>query len=240
MSVDRGFRGLSLAEEDFEELVCANSKLLEGVPPEKRRAVLRCMDVQVFRYAKGASLKARMGKPKGTLYLVKGNARVERLDIRGERTILYDSGPDMPLSSSDIPNVFAEEDTQITALDSCTVICFNFSKDIESCPCCVKYVSCVRKNVLRRFGVANAQLVKRLDILSRRSIRAKIAAYLTFRLEQAGTTSFEVAMTRQEFADYLCVERSALSREIGKMRADGIFNCTKGRFEILKDLSSYV
>jgi len=238
--VERGFRGLDMVEEDLEEMATIDTKLLADVPFDKRRSVLRCMDARVFRYARGASLKERLERISGTLYLVKGSARVERLDAKGERSILCDCEADTPLASCDIPNIFGGDDTQITTLENCVVVHFDFSKEIEGCPCCMKYVGCVRKNVLRQLSASNDQLMRRLDILSHRSIRSKIAAFLVAQADRVGSDCFEVNMTRQELADYLCVERSALSREIGKMRSEGLFDCVKGRFKIREDLAIIV
>lgn len=228
-----------MAQEDFDELAAIETELLDGVPCEKRSSVLRCMDAHMHSYAKGSLLSSCLKSPMGVVYLLKGSVRVGRLNASGERSILFDSCSDVPLAMRDAPSVFGMDDVSIVALEDCVVIDFNFSKEIEGCSCCVGYVSQVRKNTARQLGRVNSMLMRRVDMLTRRSIRSKIVAFLYLQAGIAHDASFEIDMTRQDLADYLCVERSALSREIGKMRSEGLIDCVKGRFKIKEDLSIY-
>lgn len=215
---------------DLEGIDADKIALLEGVPSEKRRAVLRCMGAGVLTFKRGSSLKEVLVKPQSTFYLLTGVVRIMRIDVRGERTILCDCDSNTPLFSSDFPSFFGSDDIQIEALEQCKVLDFSISREVEGCACCVKYVSTVRENMSKGLFAANEQLLIRLDIVSRRTIRSKLEAFLATQARLHGSTSFEVNMSRQDLADYLCVERSALSREIGKMRDEGLIECNKGRF----------
>lgn len=228
-----------MAEEDFEELSPIKMALLDGIPSDKRRSVLKCMDARMFRFAQGTMLSDCRKAPTDMMYLAKGRVRVDRLGASGERSILFDCVSDVPLATCDTPSIFYSDDMRIVALENCVVMDLDFSKENESCTRCIRYMNRVRKNAMHRLGLANGMFMQRIDILSRRSIRSKIAAYLVAQAEYAGSDSFEVGMTRQELADFLCVERSALSREIGRMRAEGLVDCVKGRFKVHEDLSTY-
>ena len=73
----------------------------------------------------------------------------------------------------------------------------------------------------------------KVEIVSKRTTREKLLAYLALRARQTGSNRFEIPFDRQELADYLEVDRSGLSAEIGKMKREGIFKNEKNRFELL-------
>ena len=74
------------------------------------------------------------------------------------------------------------------------------------------------------------------DMLSERSIRKKIMRYFEFREKRDGSSSFCIEGSRQDFADYLSVDKSALSRELNKMKKDGLIDFNGDNFTILQKL----
>jgi CRP-like cAMP-binding protein len=76
-------------------------------------------------------------------------------------------------------------------------------------------------------------LHRRIEITSKRSTREKLLAYLAVQARLAGSNDFEIPFDRQELADYLEVERSGLSAEIGKLRREGVIENQKNRFVLL-------
>ena len=74
---------------------------------------------------------------------------------------------------------------------------------------------------------------QKIEIISKRSTREKLLAYLNVQARKAGKRSFDIPFDRQELADYLEVERSGLSAEISKLRKEGILNSNKNSFELL-------
>lgn len=88
-------------------------------------------------------------------------------------------------------------------------------------------------NLMRAVAERNLQYDRKLEILSKRSTRDKLMTYLYMQAKVQGQNSFEIPYDRQELADYLEVERSGLSAEIGKLRKEGILKADKNRFVIL-------
>lgn len=88
-------------------------------------------------------------------------------------------------------------------------------------------------NLLRIISSKNLQLNQKITVLSQRSTRDKLMAYLRLQQQRSGSSRFTIPLDRQELADYLCVERSAMSSEIGKMKKAGLIACRKNEFEIL-------
>lgn len=84
-------------------------------------------------------------------------------------------------------------------------------------------------------SVAEKSLVfnDRIDCLTRRSVREKVMAYLAHMAAEKGSREFAIPLDRSALAEYLNVERSALSRELSRMRKDGLIQCRKNTFKLL-------
>lgn len=78
----------------------------------------------------------------------------------------------------------------------------------------------------------NISLTKKIEFTSKRTTREKLMAYLSAEAQKAGSSHFSIPFNRQELADYLCVERSAMSAELSKLRDDGILSFRKNQFEL--------
>lgn len=84
--------------------------------------------------------------------------------------------------------------------------------------------------------IANENMKKeyRLAILSQNGLRDRITTYLTMQARRRGENSFTIPFSREEMASFLCVNRSALSHELGLMRSEGIIEFRKNRFTLLR------
>ena len=89
------------------------------------------------------------------------------------------------------------------------------------------------RNLFRMISNSNAELTEKIEITSKSSLREKILAYLSIESRRNGSTRFTVPLNRTEMADYLCTNRSALSRELTKMKNDGIIDYENKSFHIL-------
>jgi len=75
-------------------------------------------------------------------------------------------------------------------------------------------------------------LIHTIEQVKQRTLRGKILAYLTYRSRLAGSTTFEVNLTREQMADFLSADRAALSRELSRLRREGVLDYRKGRFTL--------
>ena len=88
-------------------------------------------------------------------------------------------------------------------------------------------------NMLHILAVKNIALTQKIEFTSKRSTREKLLAYLSFEAQNAQSNRFFIPFNRQELADYLFVERSAMSAELSKLRDDGLLQFHKNEFELL-------
>ncbi len=94
------------------------------------------------------------------------------------------------------------------------------------------HIDRIRTNLARIAVQMSAELVGKLSIVSMRSTREKVLAYLTSQAEATGSAAFDIPYSRQELADALYVERSALSHELSKLQKDGYITFNRRHFEL--------
>jgi len=90
----------------------------------------------------------------------------------------------------------------------------------------------VRANLLRVVAQKNLTLLRANTLLLRRSIRERLLGYLSQQAQEAGKSTFVIPLDRQGLADFLAVDRSALSAELSKMRREGLIDFRKNRFTL--------
>lgn len=98
--------------------------------------------------------------------------------------------------------------------------------------------SLVIRNLLRMMAKKNRYLNQKIQILTRRTLREKLLWYLASEAKLQGKECFEIPFNRQELADFISVDRSAMSRELSKLRKEGILNFHRKNFELLDNKSS--
>lgn len=100
-----------------------------------------------------------------------------------------------------------------------------------------EYRCIILKNILEIIANSNMRQLYKIEILSRKSLRDRILLYLAFQAKRCSSNSFQIPFSREELATYLCVERSALSRELGRMQKEGLIRFNKNNFQIISDLT---
>ncbi len=166
--------------------------------------------------------------------VLEGSVTIESNDIWGKRTILshiekggtfaetYALLEDAPM----LVDVIANEKSRILFLRLGSLN--RLQQDIS--PWWVKLIG----NLLRISSQKNLHLSGRSFHTAPKSIRGRVMAYLNSVSLQKHKTAFDIPFDRQQLADYLNVERSALSRELGNMQADGLITVKRNHFEIIK------
>ena len=94
-------------------------------------------------------------------------------------------------------------------------------------------------NMMKVVSSKNLLLNQKLEIISKRTTREKLMAYLLHQAKLHGSDTFTIPYDRQALADYLEVERSAMSAEISKLRRDGIIDSSRSTFRLLKAEAAY-
>ena len=210
-----------------------NSMLLQGLRPEELEDLLKRLAARQARYEKGEVL-LRAGERTQVMGIVlSGSVTVESNDIWGNRGILSYVGPGEFFAETYA--LLPEEPmlVDVVANERCTVLFLKLSElrsaSFQNRPYALRFLS----NLLQVSAYKNLHLSGRSFHTAPKSIRGRVLSYLNSMALQTGSNAFDIPFDRQQFADYLNVERTALSKELSRMRAEGLLDCRKRHFRLL-------
>ena len=208
--------------------------LFAGIGAEDRRAMLACLSARALTFEKGAAI-FREGDPAVPIgIVVGGSVQIIREDYYGNRSILARIGPS-GLFGETFACAGAETfPVSAVAAEDCTVLLIDSRRITSPCQNACGFHRQIIYNMLKIVAEKNLLLNRKIEIISRRTTQEKLMAYLLLQAKQHGSDSFTIPYDRQALADYLEVERSAMSAEISKLRRDGILESEKNRFRLLK------
>ncbi len=207
--------------------------LFHGIGEDDLLRMLTCFGAKVVSFDKKFTIFAE-GKPVKHIGIVlSGSVQVVQIDYYGNRNILSVIGEGDMFAEA---FACAEEQSlpvSIIAGELSEIMLVECSHILHTCKNNCAFHGQLIFNLMK--GLANKTIMfhKKLDITSKRSTREKLMAYLVTEAKEAGGNSFEIPFDRQELADYLGVDRSGLSAEIGKLKKEGVIENRKNRFELL-------
>ena len=214
------------------EQLPADIPLLEGIEGRVRERVLSCLHASYVAYDIGELIREANVKQTSAAYLVSGKALGHMVDEDGNTSIVHLFEPNQVLSYGNVFGSQFHSSFDIVAREDCGVVVFDTDHLPIRCDHCRTYVAQVEHNLAQAVADLDAELMETLNIRLRRTIRGKILAYLEYEARRHNATSFDISFNRQELADYLCVDRAALSRELGVLRDEGQFTFNRNHFEL--------
>lgn len=120
----------------------------------------------------------------------------------------------------------------VAAVENSTVLFFNVKKILTTCSTACRFHSLVIQNLFFAISEKNRKLMRKLLHMSKRSTREKLLSYLSEEAKRQNRATFLIPFNRQQLADFLSVDRSAMSSELGKMRDEGLLTFQKNRFTL--------
>ncbi|NLP44254.1 MAG: Crp/Fnr family transcriptional regulator [Peptococcaceae bacterium] len=211
----------------------ADCILFEGINSDELRSILPCLDVKIVEYKKGDYISVA-GKAFNQIGLVlEGSIVLTKETVSGNRVIIS------VLGKSEIFGEMAAYSGQkswpvtVIAQTNCTIMFFSQDKIVG---CCESVCSSHRQLILNMLKVVSNRallLNRKVEYLSIKSLRSRICTYLLEEYKKNGQRTFQLKLNRNELADFINVSRPSLSRELGKMRDEGLIDFHSSAIKIM-------
>lgn len=208
-------------------------KIFENLSAAERERAVACLGIRRKTVARGEML-FREGEAATSFGIVlRGSVNVVRYSVDGRARVLTHLTVGEPFGTSFalggaqryFANIEAAEETETLLVNGARVLA----------PCAVRCELHIRLlgHLVNILAARNVALARKIDCLSQHSTAEKLLAYLQWQAEVKGSYAFDIPFTRQELADYLNVDRAALSTEIGKLIRRGVLETTRKHFRLL-------
>lgn len=211
-----------------------NLPLFTGIKYDDLEPMLACLGSYMKTYKKGEFISLAEEPLKCVGVVLSGKVHMIKEDLWGNKTILVlikeggVFGETFACGSDMVSTV-----TFATASE-CKILFMPFDRILHSCNLSCVFHHRLIENMVRLIADKNVQFLERLEVASKKNLREKILSFLSAQAELHDGREFEIQMGRLELADYLCVNRSALTRELSNMKTDGLIDYEKNKFKILR------
>jgi len=213
--------------------ILKRTKLFAGVSDDDIHSMLSCLGARLYNYAKGTYVLHQGEHLSDIMVLVKGSLHIQKDDFWGNRSILGHIEEGEMFGEAYIAPESGPLMNDVVALEDSSVIFFDVKRIITTCPSACRFHSMVIQNVFFTISEKNRKLVRKLDHMSKRTTREKLISYLSEEARKHNSSSFTIPFNRQQLADFLSVDRSAMSTELSKMHGDGLIEFDRNKFKLL-------
>ena len=216
-----------------------NSPVFYGMTDDELKGLLECFHARVRKYEK-EELIVRQGDVVSNIYLIlNGNVNVEKDSYWGRRIIISRLSKNENLALSFVGSKNVESNVDAVAVTDTVVLILSYEKCTSMCQnACTRHKVLIN-NLFQILSKENIELIQKIENVSQKTIRDKLLTYLSNEAQKNHSNSFEIQFNRQDLADYLNVDRSAMSFELSKLQKEGFIAYTKNRFELINDGMNY-
>ena len=214
--------------------IVKHNPLWSGIDYNEFEKLFACIESKTHSYKKGDVILLSGDTINFVGLILSGGVQIIKEDMDGNITIITE------LTVSEIfGEVFAcagiaHSPVTVQASKESEIMFINFRKIITTCSSACGFHSKLIENMLKIIAAKNLMLNQKIEILSKRTTREKLLMF--FDMQRGKARKFTIPYNREELSRYLCVDRSALSNELCKMRDEGLIKFKKNIFEILFDL----
>ena len=207
--------------------------LFFGVKENDMVPMLNCLGGKVKKFKKGEYIFFEQDDVRQIGIIISGSVDMVKEDIWGNKTMLVRMKKEELFGET-----FSCGLEQSSVVSFCTssnseILFLPFDRVMHSCSMTCVFHHRLIENMVAIIARKNKQLMEKVEVISKKSLREKIMTYLSQQAQKQGTKYFEVPLGRVEMADFLCTDRSALTRELNIMREEGLIDFDKNMFQIL-------
>ncbi|WMJ85976.1 Crp/Fnr family transcriptional regulator [Anaerocolumna sp. MB42-C2] len=216
-----------------EILILAKISLFQGIEEAGIKDILGCLGSNVKSYKKNETIITAGSKITSLGIVLSGGVQVLREDILGNRMLVTSLGEGDIFGETFACAGIEECPVSVIAMETSRVLMLPINRIVTPCTKACSFHSSLLTNLLSLLARKNLYLNNKMELLSKRTIREKLMAYLSGEAKKNHSNSFEISLNRNEMADYLCIDRSAMSREISRMQEDRLIKYHKNYFTII-------
>lgn len=218
-------------KKDFD--ILKKCPLFMGISEKDVDSLINCLNAKHMGTKKGETIFSAGERPEYVGIVLEGSVHVVQEDFWGNRTILAAIQSGGMFAEAFSCAEAAALPVSVLARDDGSILLIDCRRILTTCSSsCVFHARLVR-NLMKIIANKNIALTQKIEHITKKSVRDRVLSYLSECALSEGSNAFLIPFNRQELADFLSVERSALSNTLGKMRDEGIISFEKNRFTLL-------
>lgn len=216
----------------MELLKNTKSRIFDGILSADLETMLGCIGYHIGSYKKGEIIAFEAENIRHVGIVLSGAVDMVKEDLWGNRTMLVRMRKDEIFGETFVCGEDNMSVVTFTVAEDAQVLFLPFDRVMNSCTNTCVFHHQLIENMVRVIAMKNLELMRKVEVVSKKNLREKILAYLSQQAQLHDSRYFEIPLGRLELADYLCADRSALTRELSKMRDEGLIDYDKNMFRV--------
>ncbi len=204
--------------------------LFAGVPSYSITPMMGCLRARERFFGKNEFIYHTGDSIKEIGIVLSGRVRIIKEDVWGNIVILTELTEGMLFGEAFVYGGVRKIPLSVMAAERSNILFLDGERTVTPCHAACGFHYDVSKNMLKIISSKNVFLTERIEHLSKRTLKEKVLSYLSSEAARSGSRTFSIPFSRQELADYLAADRSALSAVLGKLRDDGVIEFCKNKF----------
>ena len=214
--------------------ILRNSPFFQGMTEEEILSVLHCVNATVQHKQKDEYI-LRVGDRTESMGLVlRGSVLVLQEDLWGHRNIMHRIGPGEYFAEPFAATAGSVLNVSVVVDEDSEIMMLNMERFLKTCPHACAHHGRMVRNLVSVMARRVLDLNEKLTHMAKRSTREKLLSYLSAESIRQGKLAFTIPYDRQQLADYLSVERAAMSVELGKLQKEGLLKTNRNHFELFQ------
>ena len=211
-----------------------NSPVFFGLSEEELKNMLECFNARIKTFEDGEFI-IRQGEMVKNIYLVlDGAVNIEKDTYWGRRIIVTKLGINENIALAFVASKNIESSIDAVSVGNTKLLILSYEKCTTMCQnVCTKHRLLIN-NLFEILSKENIELLQKIENISQKTIREKLLTYFSNEAKRNKSNIFEIPYNRQDLADYLNIDRSAMSFELSKMQKDGLIKTEKNKFCLIK------
>ena len=195
-------------------------------------AMLNCLGYRIEQYKKGEFISMEGEHLQNIGVVLEGNVDMIKEDYWGNKTILMRMHKASIFGETFICGTKSIATVSFLASSDATILFLPFKRVVHTCTNACTFHHRLIENMVQLIADKNLELMKKTEVVTKKTLREKILAYLSQQAQLADSEYFEIPLGRVELAEYLCADRSALTRELNAMKAEDILDFDRNMFRL--------
>ena len=208
------------------------SRIFEGIMPMDLETLLVCIGYHIGSYKKGEIIAFEAENIRHVGIVLTGAVDMVKEDLWGNRTMIVRMRKDELFGETFVCGAVNTSVVTFSVSEDAQILFLPFDRVMNSCTNTCVFHHQLIENMVRVIAMKNLELMRKVEVVSKKNLREKILAYLSLQAQLHESRYFEIPLGRIELADYLCADRSALTRELSKMRDEGLIDYDKNMFRV--------
>ncbi|MBR0409774.1 MAG: Crp/Fnr family transcriptional regulator [Eubacterium sp.] len=208
------------------------SRLFDGMEDDDIRLILQCLGYSIKLFKKDKVIAMEGNNMSYIGIVLQGSVDMIKEDVWGNKDMLTRIMPGDLFGETFACGVEAEAVVTFVASSTTEALILPFTRVISTCSNSCGFHEKLIRNLIYMIAKKNKALMQKLEVVTKKSLREKILAYLSQQAQEQQTKYIHVPLGRKELADFLCADRSSLTRELSSMKKERLIDFERNTFRL--------